>query len=502
MAVQPDVGERQQVVVGVAEARRAAARAVARVGALHARREVGDDDGAVPAAARPLQLGLEPGPARERLGAHRLGVERPAAPRRLHERHEVAAGAHRLGAADGAEQVEVAPARRADDADRACRRASATTMRSRSSSVMPSARTGRAAPAVAASMSRPSYSWLPATKSDRLRPAAKARQRLPGRVDVAGEHEQLGARRRLGSYGSVSRCRSERSCSRIRPSRARGAVALLELPAAAARAGVVAADLRRRAPHRVDLVAQRQRQLVQLGDAGDDLRDRVVERLERQLARDQRGACPARRRRQEAEQPRQGERDLRVVELVERRAGGGPPARSRRPRAGSRADRIVRRCDRRSCGSAGARLAGRRRAPRLHRPRRRTRSSRRLEDERIEAAVLRDRPVERSMTAQDQRARTLLLGRRLGLAPAMAAGVEDERQPRVGVEQRRLDDDAAQEAVEHDDVERLERLGDAGEELVELGEFGVAQVLRAGRDRAARRRRRFRLAHRRGGACA
>ena len=37
-------------------------------------------------------------------------------PSGLHEIHEIAAGAHRLGPADRAEQIEVAPARRAEDA--------------------------------------------------------------------------------------------------------------------------------------------------------------------------------------------------------------------------------------------------------------------------------------------------------------------------------------------------------------------------------------------------
>ena len=35
-------------------------------------------------------------------------------------------------------------------------------------------------------------------EDDRLRPAAKARERVPARIDVAGEDEQLGAGRRLG----------------------------------------------------------------------------------------------------------------------------------------------------------------------------------------------------------------------------------------------------------------------------------------------------------------
>ena len=119
-----------------------------------------------------------------------------------------------------------------------------------------------------------------------------------------------------------------------------------------------------------------------------------------------------------------------------------------------------------------------------------------LEQEWIEAAVLGQRAVERRMATQDERAEAPLLGGRLGLAPAMPAGIEHVRQPGVGIEQDRLDDDAAEEPFEHDAVERLERLRDAGEQRVELGELGLAQVLVGRSHRAARRRRRFRQAHR------
>ena len=71
----------------------------------------------------------------------------------------------------------------------------------------------------------------------------------------------------------------------------------------------------------------------------------------------------------------------------------------------------------------------------------------------------------------------------------MAARVEDIGQPALGVDQLGLDDDGSEEAVEHDDVERLERLGHLREQLVELGELGVAQVCAAapagGRDGGA-----------------
>ena len=50
--VQPQVGARNQIIVGIAEARRARLRAVARVGAAQAGRKVGDDQRLVPAPSR------------------------------------------------------------------------------------------------------------------------------------------------------------------------------------------------------------------------------------------------------------------------------------------------------------------------------------------------------------------------------------------------------------------------------------------------------------------
>ena len=179
---------------------------------------MGDDDGPVPAVARPLQLGLEPGAAGQRLVAHRLGVERPPAPRRLHQVHEVAAGAHRLGPADGAEQVEVAPAGRADDADARGLAASLTTRRSRSSIVMPrlAQRSRRAA---LGDVEVAAVELVVAgDEDDRLRPAAKALERRASALSMSPARTSSSAPGAgSGSYDSVSRCRSERSCSRIQP---------------------------------------------------------------------------------------------------------------------------------------------------------------------------------------------------------------------------------------------------------------------------------------------
>ena len=122
----------------------------------------------------------------------------------------------------------------------------------------------------------------------------------------------------------------------------------------------------------------------------------------------------------------------------------------------------------------------------------------RLEDERIEGAEFGERTIQRRMATQDEDARAHLLGRRLGLAPAMAAGIEHERQPVVDGDELGLDHDAAEEAVEHDRVERLERLGNPGQQFVELGELGVAQVLLRRGDGTARRRRGRGQAHRPG----
>src|SRR5262245_41481866 len=62
------------------------------------------------------------------------------------------------------------------------------------------------------------------------------------------------------------------------------AVALLELLAAAAGAGVVAADLGCVAPHGVDLVALVAREVGQVGDRGDEVVDAVLQVLQRLFA--------------------------------------------------------------------------------------------------------------------------------------------------------------------------------------------------------------------------
>jgi hypothetical protein len=77
---------------------------------------MGDDDGGVPAVDRPRQLGREPAATRQGVLADGHGVIWPAIPCRLHELHEVAGRAHGLVTTRFAEQVEVAPPRRAHEA--------------------------------------------------------------------------------------------------------------------------------------------------------------------------------------------------------------------------------------------------------------------------------------------------------------------------------------------------------------------------------------------------
>ncbi len=173
----------------------------------------------------------------------------------------------------------------------------------------------------------------------------------------------------------------------------------------------------------------------------------------------------------ESEQARERGRDRRVVELDERRQEVQRLLEAGDPRADCRDDRIApRRLD--VVAFVGHEDAG------------------------VEPADLGDGAIERRVPAQDERARAPLLVRRLGLAPAMAAGVEDVGQPVLDFGEHRLDEDAAEEPVEHHRVEWLERLRNRGEQRVELGELGVPQVLLGSRDRAARRRRRLGRAHR------
>ena len=196
VAVDPEVGAPDQVVVGVAEARRSAPLAIARVGTAQAGRKVGDDDGALPAGGRAHQLGFEPGPARERLGSDRVDVERLSSPRRLHQTHEIRTGAHRLGATGGAEQIEVAPARAAEDPDAPAAPVGddqALAFEHRDAELgaaSPQRRQGGVEIAAVELV-------IAGDEDDRLRPAGESLEGLPAAVDVAGEDQQVRAGRGL-----------------------------------------------------------------------------------------------------------------------------------------------------------------------------------------------------------------------------------------------------------------------------------------------------------------
>ena len=95
VAVNPQIGVRQQIVIGVAKTGRARLFAVARIGAAKAWSKVGNRYGVVPVAPGQGQFSGQPGPARQLLGAHADGVERHAVARRAHDVHEVAGCTHR-----------------------------------------------------------------------------------------------------------------------------------------------------------------------------------------------------------------------------------------------------------------------------------------------------------------------------------------------------------------------------------------------------------------------
>src|SRR5439155_11363122 len=117
MAVDPQIGAWQQIVVGVAKTRGAGLVAEARIAAAQARPVVGDDDGRVPAVVGARKLGGEPGAASQRLFANAAGVERQAVTRGTHDLHEVGGRAPDPIAVARTEQIEVAPANRRDEAN-------------------------------------------------------------------------------------------------------------------------------------------------------------------------------------------------------------------------------------------------------------------------------------------------------------------------------------------------------------------------------------------------
>ena len=193
----PQVGVLQQVVVGVAEAGGAILRAVARIGAAQAGREMRHHDGLVPISAWLPQLGLQPCPARQRFESHTGRVEWDAVVGRAHHFHEVATGAQRRGAPGRAEQIEITPAHSADEAN-----ALAVQRGQDHAFAFDQSQRQRFA---AGAQRRPGLRQVALVElvvagdeKHRNRPVAKQRQARPGAVDVAGQHQQFGAGGGLG----------------------------------------------------------------------------------------------------------------------------------------------------------------------------------------------------------------------------------------------------------------------------------------------------------------
>ena len=274
------------------------------------------------------------------------------------------------------------------------------------------------------------------------------------------------ARRRARLPARSARSRDagrESSCSRISARAAREAPwHCLNLRAAAARAGVVAADLGRVAAHRVDLVAQRRGDVVELGDSATSVPDRGVERWPAIPAPTREGPPSATASSGRKRSSRRA-RSRRRASPSASSPGSSCSAWPKPATQGSSASRtgIDVGADAVALGSASARA-------------------------RISGSKPPNSAIERLSAAWRRRISSRARrcsGARLGLAPAVAAGVEHEGQPFVGVDEPGLDDDAAQEAVEHHHVERLERLRHARRAARRARELGVAQVGRRPRPR-------------------
>ncbi len=201
MAVDPQVGARDQVVVRVAEAGRRRLRAVARVGAAQAGREMRDRHGLVPTPRRRLlQRALQPRTTAQSQRAHGFGVERLAMTRRAHHALEVRAGAQGLGAAGLAEQVEIAPAHGAAEAD-----APALVVGDHGGVALEHPDAQRIAEGAQVDRGLIHVATVELVvaghEHHRHRPAGELAQAVPAAIDVACEDQQLRAGRGLGHEG-------------------------------------------------------------------------------------------------------------------------------------------------------------------------------------------------------------------------------------------------------------------------------------------------------------
>ena len=197
VAMNPQRGAGQERVVVIAKTRGARHGAITRIGAFQAGREMGDDDGAVPLAASSCEFGLQPGAAHQGLATHCSSIERRTVQGGSHHAHVVARGTHRLVAQRGTEQVEVAPACGADEANASAARVgehAAFALQHRERELRAALAQGRPGLRNLAAVEL----MVAGDKQHRHRPAAKALQPGPAAVDVAGQHQQLGAGRRLG----------------------------------------------------------------------------------------------------------------------------------------------------------------------------------------------------------------------------------------------------------------------------------------------------------------
>ncbi len=147
-----------------------------------------------PAIRRTLrEFGFKPLPTSERLLTHCFSIECPPVAGRAHESQEVVAGAHRRGTPRLAEEIEIAPAHGADETH-----APAGPVGNHEPLALeqrPAQRRGPGAqPAPGLGQIATIELMVAGHEDHRHRPPGETVEAGPAGVDVAGQHQQLGAR--------------------------------------------------------------------------------------------------------------------------------------------------------------------------------------------------------------------------------------------------------------------------------------------------------------------
>ena len=201
VAVEPEIGPLDEVVVGIAEAGGAGLPAVTRIGAAQARTEVSDHHRLIPTALwRRRECRLQPGPAGQGLLAHGRGVKGLTVSGGAHQAQEVGGCALGAGPPRRAVEIEIAPARGAHEPDalpvRGAEDGAVVLQQGEAQVGTQRTQAGQSGIEVA------TVEFMVAGHhDDGHRPAGKALVAVPAAVDVARQHQHLGPRGGPGLEG-------------------------------------------------------------------------------------------------------------------------------------------------------------------------------------------------------------------------------------------------------------------------------------------------------------